>query len=174
MKISIKDGNEDHSSIISKIYADSWRVAYKGMVPAEYLKNLKDDFWTDNFKKWIQDNVVKVKIIYLDDKAVGAAAYGKSRDEKYLDYAEIWSFYLLPEHFRKGLGTALMKSVIREVCEEGYDKCYLWVLDQNKNARTFYEKLGFSCTDDKCYCSIMNKELCDIRYILDLKWKPIV
>lgn len=168
MNTLIRDGNEKDSSIISRIYTESWKSAYKGMVPDEYLRNIKYDFWIEKFQKWIQDNILKVKIIYLIDKVVGAAAYGKSTDEKYLDYAEIRSFYLLPKYFRKGLGTALMKSVIREVCEEGYSKCYLWVLDENKNARAFYEKLGFSCTDDKCYCSIMDKELCHIRYVLDI------
>ncbi|WP_294406037.1 GNAT family N-acetyltransferase [uncultured Clostridium sp.] len=115
MDISIRKGTEKDSELISRIYAESWRSAYKGMVPDEYL----DDFWIDSFQKWLSEDIFKVKIIYADHKAAGAGAYGKSRDDKFADYAEICSFYLRPEYFRKGMGTALMKSVIDEIYNEG-------------------------------------------------------
>ena len=168
MNISIRRGNEEDSEVISRIHAESWKSAYKGMVPEEYLKDLKDDFWALNFKKWISEDMVKVKIIYVDFKAAGVIAYGKSRDEKFNDYAEVWSFYLRPEYFRKGLGTTLMKSVLCEMCDEGYKHCYLWVLETNNNARRFYEKIGFRSNNDKCHSKILDKNLIDIRYILDL------
>lgn len=169
MDISIRKGTKKDSELISRIYAESWRSAYKGMVPDEYLNDLKDDFWVEKFQMWISEDIFKVKIIYADNKAAGAAAYGKSRDEKFADYAEICSFYLIPEYFRKGLGTALMKSVIDEIYNEGYKHCYLWVLDANSNARMFYENMGFRCNNDQYNFKILNKDLTDLRYILDLQ-----
>lgn len=173
MNISIRRGIEEDSEIISKIYAESWKCAYKGMVPDEYLKDLKDDFWVEKFKNWISEGNLNVKIIYADDKAAGAIAYGKSRDDKFSDYAEIWSFYLIPEYYRKGLGTKLMKSVLCEMRDEGYKHCYLWVLETNNNARRFYEKIGFRSNNDKCHSKILNKDLIDIRYVLDMQYLTI-
>lgn len=168
MNISIKTGLKEDSEIISKIYASSWKCAYKGIVPDEYLKNLKDDFWVEKFKKWISKDILNVKIIYEDDKAVGAIAYGKSRDDKFFDYAEIQSFYLIPEYYRKGLGTKLIEFVLGKMRDKGYKHCYLWVLEPNNNARRFYEKIGFTSNNDRYHFKILDKDLFDIRYILDL------
>ena len=48
--ILIRNGQQKDAEILSKIYASSWKHAYRGIVPDEYLKNLKDDFW-DGVKK---------------------------------------------------------------------------------------------------------------------------
>lgn len=40
MNISIRRGNEEDSDLISRIDAESWKNAYKGMALEEYLKNL--------------------------------------------------------------------------------------------------------------------------------------
>lgn len=50
-----------------------------------------------------------------------------------------------------------------------YKQCYLWVLEENENARNFYESKKFKCNKDVCYFEIMGKNLIEIRYILDLQ-----
>ncbi|WP_294371475.1 GNAT family N-acetyltransferase [uncultured Clostridium sp.] len=166
--ILIRNGQQKDAEILSKIYASSWKHAYRGIVPDEYLKNLKDDFWVEKFKKWIGERILKVKLIYLDDEPAGAISYGKSRDDKFPDYGEIWSFYMKPEYFRKGLGRKLINSAISDMVDKGFKNCYLWVLDKNKNARRFYEKSGFKYNKDKYRSKIMDTELFELRYVLDL------
>ena len=42
---------------------------------------------------------------------------------------------------------------------------FLWVLEENLGARHFYEKEGFSATDDDLNDNIGGKDLREIRYI---------
>ena len=52
----------------------------------------------------------------------------------------------------------------------GYDKIYLWVLEQNVMARRFYEKNGSVVLDEKVD-SIGGVELVSVRYGYDREFK---
>lgn len=42
--MEIRNAVIDDVENISKIYAQSWKTAYKGIIPQSYLDDLKDDF----------------------------------------------------------------------------------------------------------------------------------
>jgi hypothetical protein len=48
---------------------------------------------------------------------------------------------------------------------EGYKKLELWVLEDNKQARDFYEKFGFRIDGTVCVINA-EKELNELRYII--------
>ena len=78
----------------------------------------------------------------------GTCSFCKSRFEQFPNWGEIISIYLLPDYLGKGCGKALMKSALSELKKQGYEKIFLWVLEENVRARYFYEQFGFSPTDD--------------------------
>ena len=55
----------------------------------------------------------------------------------------IVSIAVLEEHRRMGIGTGLMKQVMKAMGEHGIGECYLEVRVSNKGAIQMYEKLGF-------------------------------
>lgn len=168
MTIEIKRSTEEEVHIISKIHASSWKAAYQGIVPQKYLDELQDDFWVPSFKHWISSNTLIVLLIYENSIPVGCIAYGKSRDESLPDWGEIVSLYIHPSYYRKGYGQKLLDAALAELRGKGYKFCYLWVLKENMNARTFYEKYGFKYNHEKYPLKIMGHELIDIRYVIDL------
>ena len=54
---------------------------------------------------------------------------------------------------------------VAELKKQGYKDVFLWVLEENLGARHFYEKEGFSATDDDLNDNIGGKDLREIRYI---------
>ena len=62
-------------------------------------------------------------------------------------WGEIVSLYLLPSYTEKGIGTVLFQGVMDELKRLGLYKIYLWVLEENRPARAFYEKNGFKVMD---------------------------
>ena len=75
---------------------------------------------------------------------------------------EISEFYVEPFFKRNGVGHALMEALVKEAKEEGKKRIFLWVIKDNLEARSFYEKHGFAATGeeqliegtdklDKCY-----------------------
>ncbi|AKN29918.1 GCN5 family acetyltransferase [Clostridium carboxidivorans P7] len=166
MDVTLKKATLNDANVISNIYALSWKSAYKGIVPQKYLDELKLDFWVSSFENRIKNNLITAQIIYENALPVGCVAYGKARDDKFTDWGEIISIYLLPDYFRKGYGQKLLQTAIIDMKIEGYKNFYLWVLKENINARNFYESNGFICNDDECTCQIMQKQLVDVLYIL--------
>lgn len=161
---------------ISRIYAQSWKTAFRGQVPDGYLDALPEEHWVPFFEKALTEGSLSAKLIFDGDTAIGAAAYGPARTElpaggkmaakagDYSGFGEIVSLYLLPAYYRKGYGRELLESV-RDALLEHYEGVYLWVLRENARARAFYEKLGFVATEDACLCEIDGKTLTDIRYV---------
>lgn len=166
MDVKIRKATLEDVEDISNIYALSWKSAYKGIVPQKYLDELKCDFWVSSFQNWINNSIFTTQLIFENDMPIGCIAYGNARDDKFANWGEIVSIYLLPDYFRKGYGQKLLKTALIDMKTNGYKNCYLWVLKENSSARYFYESNGFICNNDECTCEIMKKQLVDVRYIL--------
>lgn len=158
----------DDSPTISNILAKTWRIAYKGIVPQSYLNSLPDDYWSDPFRNWINNNLLTAWLICENAVPVGCIAYGHSREEKFSNWCEIVSIYVLPGYWRKGYGRSLLEKALSDLTQKGYRHCYLWVLKENYRARKFYEKHGFRCNQDEYYMEIHNKVVTGVRYVTAL------
>lgn len=168
METEIRHAGFADSHEISKIYALSWKMAYRGMIPQDYLDALSEDYWTPKFQKWLSEGTLRAEILSEGGVSAGAAAFGRSRDETLPDWGEVVSLYLRPEVFRRGFGTLLMEEAFRFFRENEYRDCYLWVLRENERAQAFYRSLGFRMTPDTVSYEIAGKQIVDCRYILHL------
>lgn len=57
---------------------------------------------------------------------------------------ELEKIYVLPEYKGMGIGKLALKEIIKRTAELGKKKLFLYVIDTNINAISFYEKLGFT------------------------------
>lgn len=151
----------DNRTAISRIYEESWKYAYNGIIPQDYLNSIPEGQWVSN----LNDPGRKTLLCIEDDSFIGTSSFGKSRFEKFSDWGEIISIYLLPDYFGKGYGKTLLQAAISELEKLGYKNIFLWVLRDNIRARCFYERFGFLRTDDYLDDNIGGKELQEIRYI---------
>lgn len=154
---------------ISRIYAHSWKAAYAGLVPRNFLDAIDDDRWVEKFSRDIGDGTLEALMVCDGDTPAGCAAFGAARDEKMPGWGEIVSVYLHPDYFGKGYGEALLKVTVEALRQQGYERIYLWVLRENARARRFYEKHGFAGNGETCTLDIMGEELVDVRYVLKAK-----
>ena len=100
------------------------------------------------------------------DKIVGTSSYCCSRFLDMKDYGEIISIYLLPEYTKKGYGKLLLQKAIDGIKGLGFSNVFLWVLEENTNARNFYEKFGFLPQDKYLKDNIGGKELKEMLYTI--------
>lgn len=152
----------DDFKSIGKIYVDSWKYAYKGIIFQEYLDNLSSEQWENSLDK---DNRYTL-IAELDGKMIATASYGKSRDDEYAGQGEIYSIYFLPEYIGKGYGKQLINVVIKQLYDLGYKKIFLWVLKDNFYARRFYEKVGFFCSGKSKEVQIGGQIVIEVQYVI--------
>ena len=154
--------DKDDVGAVSRVYEQSWKSAYQGIVPQPYLDSISEGSWCRSISA-----PGKESLILLDhDNIIGTSSYSGARDEKMREYGEIISIYLLPEYCRKGYGSQLLQAAVHGLSDMGYTRLYLWVLEDNLPARRFYEKHGMFADGGSLETTIGGKRLREVRYVL--------
>ena len=150
----------DDMHAVSKVYEESWKYAYQGIVPQGYLDGIPAGQWASRIERADRKNLVMVQ----DGIIIGTSDFGRARIEEMIGFGEIISLYFLPEYMGKGYGRVLLQAVISELKKMGFDKVFLWVLEENQNARHFYEKCGFVQTEHCLFSDIGGRKLKEVQY----------
>lgn len=159
---------------ISRVHTRSWQSAYRGLLPDEWLNALR---WEDRKVRWdailTSDNKRHVYVAANPQSdIIGFASSGPSRDED-IDQErvhELYAIYLSPEYWGKGIGTALLNVVMKEVPKTA-ERLELWVLEDNMPGRRFYESKGFTLDGATKLAEIDGYQLEEVRYRIHL---PVV
>ncbi len=159
MEVRYIDKTDDRSEV-SRIYEESWRSAYKGIIPQSYLDSIPSGRWAAHADREGMHTLVAAE----DNKLIGTASFCKSRFEKFADHGEIVSIYFLPEYIGKGHGKVLFEAVMNELRKLGFKDVFLWVLEGNARARAFYEKAGFSYSGEFLDDNIGGKDIRELQY----------
>lgn len=161
MKLEIRYIRQsDDRLAISKVYEESWKYAYQGIVPQKYLESIPEGKWAAHIEEDGRNNLIMI----LDGKIIGTSGFSQSRIPEMDGFGEIISLYLLPEYMGNGYGAVLLQAAMAELEKMGYDKMFLWVLEKNENARRFYEKSGWIQSERCTYSNIGGKELREVQY----------
>ena len=130
---------------IAQVLVAAWRSAYRGIPADGALDRLSVD---DSERRW-RERIAKpwghIFVAEQEDRIVGFAACGSSQDED-IDrerVGEIYVIYVHPEHWRQGVGTALLAKSVDRLRRDGFEEALLWVLRGNQQAMAFYEGAGF-------------------------------
>lgn len=168
MEYYIRYADINDSKVLGYIHSQSWKIAYKRIIPDLILDNISAEDREQYFYKTLSEKLEKDVLILKNNNPVGFMTLGKCRDEDCdSDWGEIWGIYLLPTYWNQGLGTELIKWGINELKNRSFKKISLWVLEENINARKFYEKLGFH-HDGTVKKLNIGKELNEYRYIKNI------
>lgn len=125
---------------IAEVHVATWRTAYQSLMPADYLGKMTVDKRQAYWREAIEYSEPQLQVATLDDQVVGFVGYDRSRDAKTRStVGEIWAMYVLPDHWRKGVGLALWDAAREGLKEEGCNQVTLWVLLGNAQALEFYE-----------------------------------
>ena len=143
-EVEIRWANYNDWHDVDFVHSESYRSAYKGIMPDDFLGNFTVEKRQKYFQKSLSEGIEKTALIFVDHKVIGCIIVGKCRDKDLEDmFGEIWGIYLLETYWRKGFGKRLINWGLDEIRKFGYVNISLWVLKANSNARGFYEHLGF-------------------------------
>lgn len=143
---------------VSRIYEESWRFAYQGVIPQAYLDGIPAGLWARALDG--RDSLVLTEHGAL----VGTASVCPSRWPDWPGFGEVVSLYLLPEYMGRGYGGPLLEAAVETLAERGFRDMLLWVLEENRRARRFYEKHGFRPSGDYMEQEIGGKLLREVLY----------
>lgn len=153
---------------ISEIYEKSWKVAYSNIFSKEFLDSIEPGKWVDFL------SLENINTLVLEDegKFLGTLSYSKSRFLEMEDWGEIISLYILPEYTGNGLGKILFKEGINNLSKLNFENIFLYVLEENKRAIKFYERMGFKYSGEYINDNVGGKDVKELKYCMKLnnKW----
>jgi GNAT superfamily N-acetyltransferase len=128
---------------VAEIQVRAWHTAYKGIVSDTLLQEITLARKKSDWEQTLARNPSGTIVATIDDRIVGWASFGASRDkETERATGEVYAMYVDPDHWRNGIGRALMRQVELEL-SIAFLSATLWVLEHNQGARKFYERMGF-------------------------------
>ncbi len=144
VEVLIRPATVQDAEPIARVHIASWREAYSGVVAEEYLGELDV---TERAREWQAviadlDRGTSVWVAQEGDDVLGFASLGPSRDEDAeRTTVEIYTIYLEPSAWGRGVARELMRTVLAAVPETA--PVTLWALEGNERAHHFYRRNGF-------------------------------
>ena len=127
---------------MAEVHMRSWEVAYKGILPDEYIRE-KNATRHDLYARVITEENETSFVIQYGGKTIGIMCVAPPQDKELTDCYELHYIYLHPGYFRRGIGTQAMELAYNIARSLGKTGLVLWVLENNTNSIEFYKKCGF-------------------------------
>ncbi len=143
-ELFVRAALRDDAAAIARIFVDSWRDAYAGLLPSSYLVRLSEPrqrmLWTREIsRRGPHDGVLVAEHEHWG--VIGFASFGPARDRAAGFEGEVYTLYVDPNHTGHGAGRALIRSAFTALWADGFRSAGVWALKGNP-ARYFYETEG--------------------------------
>jgi GNAT superfamily N-acetyltransferase len=143
MQIRVATGAD--AAEIARVHVASWQVAYRGLMPDSILDNFDVKQRTVRWQEILAESRGTTFVAEADSHIIGFSNLVPSRDPEVNSKAvgELAAIYVHPDHWRTGVGRALLQHTISEATRRSLSAITLWVLQTNSSAISFYRALGF-------------------------------
>lgn len=148
----IREATALDAAAISNVRVLSWRAAYRGIIDDAYLDGLSVEAGAARYlRSFAPDPAAGFTRVIADDRGrvTGFATAGIVRGGGPARRGEVYLMYLLPDTWRHGLGTRLMRSMARGLDRRGMGSMVVWSLTRNEGACRFYQRLGGRKSDER-------------------------
>ena len=132
----------DDARAIAHVHVATWRSAYRGLLPEQFLASLTEAQYTERWRRSIADPAVRAYVAEDETGVVGFASGGRERAGEDGFGGELYAIYVLDRAQRRGHGRELVGAVVGGLREMGMTDMIVWALRDNSLARRFYERLG--------------------------------
>ena len=138
----VRPAEIDDAAGIAGIHVATWRTAYLGMLPNDFLDSLDEAGYEDRWRRTISESSNKVFVAEGARGVIGFASGGRERAGEDGYGGELYAIYVLREAQGRGHGRRLVQAVVGGLRELGLAEMIVWVLRDNAAARKFYQRLG--------------------------------
>lgn len=156
---------------MGEIHVRAWRAAYRGIMPGDYLDELRAEDRSDLWRRVIEAGRPAARRVVIESsgEVVGFAAYGVERGT-IGDPAvgELYAINIDPENWRKGFGRVMLRHVTTELSDLGFSAAVLWVVSENARARRFYELAGWQPDGTERVDTLQGVTVNEVRYVRTL------
>ncbi len=144
--ISVRRARPADAAGIGAVHVSTWRSAYAGVLPDDYLANLSVARQTSYYDRSIRIGLGVHVAVYADpESSAGSRVIGFSTARRIRGAAvaegEVETLYVLDDWKEYGLGRQLLRASGQHLAAMGCKSAFAWVLRDNPST-FFYERLG--------------------------------
>ncbi len=148
MALLVRPAAPADADALGEVHAESWRVAYAGLFEETFLERAAQErrhAWSSLLlTPWLRQTILLIAV--ADDRVVAFLHGGPSQDQR--NAQEVFGFYAHPHAWGTGAAGELMARGVKCLAGSGDPVVVLWTLCEAHRARGFYEKSGWSLTDE--------------------------
>ena len=192
MAVTVRWGRAGDAEALAEIHVRGWQEGYAGLLPQDLLDGLRPSDRLARWSATLAASDPPRRgtlVAELDGSLAGFASVGPLRGGPDADdglpapgapnepagpagdqsrrapagVGEVYSFYVDPAHWRRGLGTALMEAATAALRGAGYGEAILWVLEGNDAAVAFYRHTGWVLDGGRTADEIGGRIIHDLR-----------
>jgi len=142
--IVIRPATAADASAIARVRIDTWRTAYRGLVPDAYLDAMDVEQSVALWQRVLDADAPNASVFVADraGEVIGFAAANRLAEPRHGLDAELSAVYVRREFQRAGIARQLVLAAARAQRASGATGLIVWSISGNKPARAFYEALG--------------------------------
>ena len=161
----IRLAEPEDAMAVARVHVRSWQVAYRGLLPDEYLDQLRPEDRAERYDFASRDPLKPRTIVATEGGLIyGFATTAPSRDPDLKDHGELFALYVEPEQWGRGIGVALVSAARAHLFGSGFRDALLWVLAGNVRAEHFYQIDGWAADDLRRTDSVWGVTVDEVRY----------
>lgn len=158
----VKPGDE---AILAYIQTESWKAGFRDILRADVLQRYTQrEQATAMYRRLLEQNIGNGYLLSVEGRPHCIAFWDATRERDMQGYAELICMHSLQDGWRKGYGSKMMGTVLRDIAAAGYSKVMLWVFEDNTRARRFYEAHGFAA-NGRAKTSLGATEICCEKHL---------
>lgn len=142
--VTIRSAMKKDAEGIARVYVDSWRESYAGLIPDWVLLGMSyrrlSRAWERAIRTAGRDEAILVAE-HEEDGIIGLGSCGPSRDRDLKFRGEIYTLYVHPNYTGQGVGTHLLNALFEKLATQGAPSAIIWALAENPS-RHFYKNKG--------------------------------
>jgi ribosomal protein S18 acetylase RimI-like enzyme len=160
----VRDAEPDDAEAVAGVHVRSWRAAYRGLLPDDYLDGLRTSDRAARYSFARRPGDAETLVVVAEGAVCGFATTGPSRDPDAARAGELYALYLDPEQWGRGLGRSLIAEARARLHGQRFTVAILWVLAGNQRAQRFYRIDGWQPDGSRRQARVWDVSVDEVRY----------
>jgi ribosomal protein S18 acetylase RimI-like enzyme len=155
VQLTVRPAQPTDAEQIARVDIDSHVAAYSHIFGTGYPQGASIEAFVERWQRIIRGEGPPgqapecLLVAEVEGRVEGYCGLMASRDDDGDGVGEVAAIYVSPQHWRGGIGSALMAAGEDYLRGRGFTEATLWVLEDNDLGRGFYDRLGWTADGDR-------------------------